>query len=85
MSLVVIAATITLLNDRLIAAGKPQLGFLNPFLYGPALTAFTDITRGNNPGCGTNGFSASVGWDPVSTFLRLESRLLMIHGTSMGR
>ncbi|KAJ7724661.1 hypothetical protein B0H16DRAFT_1333359, partial [Mycena metata] len=27
------ASIVALLNDRLIAAGKPQLGFLNPFLY----------------------------------------------------
>jgi tripeptidyl-peptidase-1 len=28
--------------------------------------AFNDITSGNNPGCNTNGFSASKGWDPVT-------------------
>lgn len=27
---------------------------------------FHDITTGNNPGCNTNGFSASEGWDPVT-------------------
>lgn len=27
---------------------------------------FNDITSGNNPGCGTNGFSAQPGWDPVT-------------------
>ena len=25
---------------------------------------FHDITEGNNPGCGTNGFPAASGWDP---------------------
>jgi tripeptidyl-peptidase-1 len=25
-----------------------------------------DITKGTNAGCGTNGFSASAGWDPVT-------------------
>jgi tripeptidyl-peptidase-1 len=25
-----------------------------------------DITQGDNPGCNTNGFSASTGWDPVT-------------------
>ncbi|KAF8265081.1 peptidase S8/S53 domain-containing protein [Lactarius quietus] len=25
-----------------------------------------DITSGSNPGCNTNGFSAGVGWDPVT-------------------
>jgi tripeptidyl-peptidase-1 len=27
---------------------------------------FRDITVGNNPGCNTAGFVASVGWDPVT-------------------
>ena len=28
--------------------------------------AFNDITTGNNPGCGTPGFNATQGWDPVT-------------------
>ena len=28
--------------------------------------AFNDITNGTNPGCGTEGFSAQPGWDPVT-------------------
>lgn len=28
--------------------------------------AFFDVTSGNNPGCGTSGFSATSGWDPVT-------------------
>jgi tripeptidyl-peptidase-1 len=28
--------------------------------------AFTDITVGSNPGCGSPGFPAAKGWDPVS-------------------
>ncbi|KAJ7731325.1 family S53 protease-like protein [Mycena maculata] len=43
------AAMIALINDQLIAAGKPVLGFLNPFLYANP-TAFTDITIGHNSG-----------------------------------
>lgn len=62
----IFASIISLVNDRLIAAGKRPLGFLNPFLYGPAASSFTDITSGNNPGCNTNGFTAMAGWDPVS-------------------
>ncbi|KAJ7892684.1 family S53 protease [Mycena leptocephala] len=63
----IFASMIALVNDRRIAAGKPVLGFLNPFLYSPAgRAAFTDITSGNNPGCGTNGFNATAGWDPVT-------------------
>lgn len=60
------ASIIALLNDELIAAGDSPLGFLNPWLYSTAATAFTDITSGNNPGCNTDGFNATVGWDPVT-------------------
>ncbi|KAE9405295.1 family S53 protease [Gymnopus androsaceus JB14] len=59
------ASIIALINDCLIAAGKPRLGFLNPFLYS-CTEVFNDITTGSNPGCGTNGFSAMKGWDPVT-------------------
>lgn len=62
----IFASIIALINDRLAQQGKGPLGFLNPLLYGPAATTFTDITTGNNPGCGTNGFPATVGWDPVT-------------------
>ncbi|KAF8263860.1 hypothetical protein EI94DRAFT_550944 [Lactarius quietus] len=61
-----VAGIISLLNDCLISKGKPPLGFLNPWLYGEGLAGFNDITSGSNPGCGTNGFSATiVGWDPL--------------------
>ena len=63
----IITILISLINDELIAAGKSPLGFLNPFVYAN-LTAFTDITSGSNPGCNTNGFSATRGWDPVTGF-----------------
>ncbi|KAF8952094.1 family S53 protease-like protein [Flammula alnicola] len=63
----IFASVISLLNDRLIAAGKSPLGFLNPFLYSVAgAAALNDITTGNNPGCNTNGFPAKAGWDPVT-------------------
>ncbi|KAJ6495229.1 subtilisin-like protein [Mycena sanguinolenta] len=63
----IFAAMIALINDRLIAARRPVLGFLNPLLYSPlGRAAFSDVTSGSNPGCGTNGFSASRGWDPVT-------------------
>ncbi|PBK94543.1 family S53 protease [Armillaria gallica] len=61
----IFASVISLINDRLIATGKPALGFLNPFLYANP-NAFFDITNGDNPGCGTNGFPALAGWDPVA-------------------
>jgi tripeptidyl-peptidase-1 len=28
--------------------------------------AFNDVTNGTNPGCGTLGFNATDGWDPVT-------------------
>lgn len=28
--------------------------------------SYHDITNGTNPGCGTDGFSAVPGWDPVT-------------------
>jgi len=56
---------VALVNDARIAAGKSPLGFLNPFIYSnPSM--FNDITAGNNPGCGTPGFYAANGWDPVT-------------------
>jgi tripeptidyl-peptidase-1 len=62
----IFASVVALLNDRLIAAGKSPLGFLNPWLYANASRALTDITQGSNPGCNTEGFPATAGWDPVT-------------------
>ncbi|KAJ7731311.1 family S53 protease-like protein [Mycena maculata] len=63
------AGIIALINDQLIAAGKPVLGFLNPFLYANP-TAFTDITIGHNSGfvcpASSVAFDAAVGWDPLT-------------------
>ncbi len=61
----IFTSVIALLNDELAQAGKPPLGFLNPFLYSTGASALNDITTGDNPGCGTNGFPATTGWDPV--------------------
>ncbi|TDL24744.1 family S53 protease-like protein [Rickenella mellea] len=63
----IFASIVALLNDELIAAGKKPLGWLNPFLYSAkGAASFNDITTGNNPGCNTNGFNATAGWDPVT-------------------
>ncbi|KZS94687.1 family S53 protease [Sistotremastrum niveocremeum HHB9708] len=62
----VFASIIALINDRLVAAGKPVLGFLNPFLYSKGAAALNDIIIGSNPGCNTPGFPALIGWDPVT-------------------
>ena len=42
----IFASVVSLLNDALVAAGKPRLGFLNPFLYSTGASALTDITAG---------------------------------------
>ncbi|KZT68040.1 tripeptidyl peptidase A [Daedalea quercina L-15889] len=62
-------AFVALLNDARIASGQAALGFLNPLIYAlnaQAVSGFNDITVGNNPGCGTEGFNATIGWDPVT-------------------
>ncbi|OJT05440.1 Tripeptidyl-peptidase SED2 [Trametes pubescens] len=63
----IVASVVALLNDLLAQQGRPPLGFLNPLLYSLGGTAaFTDVVSGSNPGCGTEGFPALAGWDPVS-------------------
>ncbi|KAH9071474.1 peptidase S8/S53 domain-containing protein [Lactarius deliciosus] len=62
----IVAGVISLLNDHRLSHGKPPLGFLNPWLYGGGLNGFNDVVSGSNPGCNTDGFSAIVGWDPVT-------------------
>ncbi|KAJ7937053.1 subtilisin-like protein [Mycena leptocephala] len=57
---------VALLNDGRLKKGLSPLGFLNPLLYSKAASGFNDITVGNAPGCGTEGFNATVGWDPVT-------------------
>lgn len=64
------AAVISLVNDALIAAGKPTLGFLNPWIYGGAYTALTDVTSGSAIGCNVSGFPAQAGWDAVTGWVR---------------
>ncbi|KAG9913636.1 hypothetical protein KCV05_g13636, partial [Aureobasidium melanogenum] len=44
---------------------KSSIGFINPTLYAHP-EVLNDITQGGNQGCGTPGFSASKGWDPVT-------------------
>jgi tripeptidyl-peptidase-1 len=61
----IFASVIALVNDRLLAAGNPPLGFLNPWLYQNP-SALNDVPDGSNPGCGTDGFPGIVGWDPVT-------------------
>ncbi|KAF8559436.1 subtilisin-like protein [Imleria badia] len=60
------ASFVSMLNDARIGADKPPLGFLNPWLYETGYAGLNDITIGNNPGCGTEGFNATIGWDPIT-------------------
>lgn len=62
------ASIIALINDALLAAGKPVLGFLNPWIYSVANGSFTDVTNGSSIGCNTTGFPAAEGWDAVTGF-----------------
>ena len=56
---------VTIINEYRAAAGKGSVGFLNPTLYANP-GALNDITQGGNQGCGTPGFTAVPGWDPVT-------------------
>ncbi|KAJ7261227.1 subtilisin-like protein [Mycena rebaudengoi] len=63
----VLGAMLTMINDARLALGKKPIGFINPAIYSAAFqNAFHDITTGSNPGCGTDGFAAAEGFDPVS-------------------
>ncbi|EWC48769.1 hypothetical protein DRE_00074 [Drechslerella stenobrocha 248] len=59
------AGIVGLLNQDRLYRKKSPLGFLNPALYANP-DMLNDITVGNNPGCGTSGFQAVKGWDPVT-------------------
>ncbi|KAJ7274724.1 peptidase S8/S53 domain-containing protein [Mycena rebaudengoi] len=65
----IFASIVALINDRLVAAGKPVLGFLNPWLYANS-KAFTDITEGHNSGlecpASSVAFDATKGWDALT-------------------
>lgn len=63
------AGLISLLNNERLAAGKPTLGFLNPWIYQTAIksqNAFYDVTQGNNAYMCCPGFYCSAGYDPVT-------------------
>lgn len=56
---------LTLVNAARLDIGKSSVGFINPTIYQyPGI--FNDITEGGNQGCGTPGFEAVTGWDPVT-------------------
>jgi len=64
------ASLVGLLNEARIKAGKPAMGYLNPFLYQNA-DAFTDVTVGTNAidrgGEKVKyGYACAKGWDPAT-------------------
>lgn len=61
----IVASLFTLINNQLLAAGKPVIGFANPVLYAHP-EAMNDIVSGNAPACNTAGFAAVPGWDPIT-------------------
>jgi tripeptidyl-peptidase-1 len=61
----VFASIVSIINAARLNLNKTSIGFLNPTLYANP-QVLNDITSGSNPGCGTNGFQASEGWDPVT-------------------
>ena len=78
----VVGSILTLVNEARFAVGKGSIGFVNPSLYANPGILF-DITEGGNQGCGTPGFSAVTGWDPVTglgtpNFPKLLAKLLSL-------
>ncbi|GAM88207.1 hypothetical protein ANO11243_062380 [Dothideomycetidae sp. 11243] len=61
----IVASLFNRVIEERIRIGKGPIGFVNPVLYSNPWV-MNDITNGSNPGCGTNGFDAVEGWDPVS-------------------
>ncbi|KAH9060334.1 hypothetical protein EDB83DRAFT_2224352 [Lactarius deliciosus] len=65
-NLQVVAGIISLLNDWLILTRSGTSRLPQPLAVRKGLPGVDDITEGSNPGCGTDGFSAIVGWDLVT-------------------
>ena len=77
-----VGSIITLVNEARIDVGKSSVGFINPTIYAHP-NVFNDITQGGNQGCGTAGFTAVPGWDPVTglgtpNFLKLTALYLLL-------
>ncbi|ORY14941.1 tripeptidyl-peptidase-like protein [Clohesyomyces aquaticus] len=76
------ASVVALLNNARASAGKPSLGFLNPWIYSQGFKGLNDITQGGSTGCtGRSIYSglpapyvpwaswnATEGWDPVTGY-----------------
>tara|TARA_R110002003_G_scaffold20_2_gene1055 strand:- start:6290 stop:7306 length:1017 start_codon:yes stop_codon:yes gene_type:complete len=78
----VFASIVALLNNARAAAGKPALGFLNPWIYEQGYKGLNDIIDGGSTGCtGRSIYSglttprvpyaswnATEAWDPVTGY-----------------
>jgi len=63
----VVAGIFARLNGLRLAAGKPAMGFLNPFIYANP-SAFFDVKAGTNKDHSKYGFTAVEGWDAATGF-----------------
>jgi len=63
----VVAGVFAKLNGLRLAAGKPVLGFLNPFIYKNP-SGFQDVMHGINKASRKYGFTAVKGWDAATGF-----------------
>ncbi|GKT52847.1 tripeptidyl peptidase SED3 [Colletotrichum tofieldiae] len=53
------AGMVGMVNAALIQAGKPPMGFINPWLYGAGSQAINDVSTGTSVGCtGTTAFGS---------------------------
>lgn len=80
------ASIIALVNDALIAEGRPALGFLNPWIWeaGREGKGFTDIKQGNSKGCNSTGFPTRTGWDAASGWGTPVRKVPFLLSTSNG-
>jgi tripeptidyl-peptidase-1 len=67
---------ITLINDKLLSKSKSTVGFIDSVLYANP-QVLNDITEGANPGCGTDSFNATTGWDPVTGLGTLNCPMML--------
>lgn len=61
----VVGGVFARLNGLRLGAGKPPMGFLNPFIYKNP-SGFQDVTLGTNNENHKYGFDAVAGWDPAT-------------------
>lgn len=78
----VFASMINMINEKRLESGKSPVGFVNAALYANP-QVMNDIKIGNNPGCGTEGFSAVKGWDPLTglgtpNFVKMQKLFLSL-------